>query len=98
MTASGSENEHQLKQDYFCFLYLNSWPRPLELKVIDGLLVPPGKASTLLTDCLITGVSLPRKRDTSKTIPTYKPYWRSWVVIFEELFGCHDILVLVKVP
>ena len=30
-------------------------PRPLEPKEIDGLLVPPGKASSLLTDHLITG-------------------------------------------
>ena len=30
-------------------------PRPLGTKEIDGLFVPPGKASTLLTDHLITG-------------------------------------------
>ena len=29
--------------------------RPLGLGEIDGLLVPPGKASNLLTDHLITG-------------------------------------------
>ena len=33
-------------------------PRPLGPKEIDGLLVPPGKASTLLTDHLITGLPL----------------------------------------
>ena len=32
-----------------------SGPRPLWPKEIDGLLVPPGKAYTLPTDCLITG-------------------------------------------
>ena len=30
-------------------------PRPLEPKEIDGLLMPAGKASMLLTDHLITG-------------------------------------------
>ena len=30
-------------------------PRPLGPKEIDGLLVPPGKACSLLTDHLITG-------------------------------------------
>ena len=30
-------------------------PRPLGPKEIDGLLVPPGKASSLMTDHLITG-------------------------------------------
>ena len=30
-------------------------PSPLGSKEINGLLVPPGKASTLLTDHLITG-------------------------------------------
>ena len=30
-------------------------PRPLVLKEIDGLLVPPGKAYTMLTGYLITG-------------------------------------------
>ena len=33
-------------------------PRPLEPKEIDGLLVPPGKAYTLVTDHLITGYPL----------------------------------------
>ena len=33
----------------------NVGPRPLGPEVIDGLLVPPGKAYTLLTDHLITG-------------------------------------------
>ena len=45
-------------------------PCPLESKEIDGLLVPPGKASTLLTDYLITGycsegLSLPRKSSSN---------------------------------
>ena len=30
-------------------------PRPLGPKEIDGLLLPPGKACSLLTDHLITG-------------------------------------------
>ena len=36
----------------------NMGPRPLEPGEIDGLLVPPGKASKLLTDHLITGKPL----------------------------------------
>ena len=39
----------------------NMGPCPLGPKEIDGLLVPPGKAHTLLTDCLVTGQSLHRK-------------------------------------
>ena len=30
-------------------------PRPLETKEIEGLLVPPDKAYTVMTDTLITG-------------------------------------------
>ena len=59
---------------------------------INRLLVPTGKASTQLTDHLITGwlgLSLPRKSGSSQTIRTYKPYLLSWVVIFEVLPGCH---------
>ena len=37
------------------YMYLLSGPRPLGPKEIDGLLVHPGKAYTLLTDHLITG-------------------------------------------
>ena len=46
-------------------------PRPLGPKEIDGLLVPPGKAYTLLTNHL----SLPRKNGSSQTIHMYiKPF------------------------
>ena len=38
-----------------------------------------------------SGLSLPRKSDSCKT-------WFSWVVIFEALVGCHDILILGKSP
>ena len=37
------------------FMYQLSGPRPMGPKEIDGLLVPPDKAYTLLTDHLITG-------------------------------------------
>ena len=33
---------------------------------------------------------------SSRTIRTYKPFWLCWMVIFEALVGCHDILILVK--
>ena len=53
---------------------------------IDGLLVPPGKASNLLTDHLITGYMLmsepAQEMWFSQTIRTYKPYWLRWVVTF----------------
>ena len=38
------------------------------------------------------------KRGSSQTIYTYKPYWLSWMIVFEALFGCHDVLILVKSP
>ena len=53
---------------------------------IDGLPVPPGKATNLLTNHLITGFPLmsepAQEKWFSQTIHTYKPYWLSWVVIF----------------
>ena len=33
---------------------------------------------------------------SSRTIRTDKPFWLCWMVIFEALVGCHDILILVK--
>ena len=52
----------------------------------DGPLVPPGKASKLLTNHLITGKPLKsepaQEKWFSQTIHTYKPYWFAWVVIF----------------
>ena len=53
---------------------------------IDGLLVPPGKASNLLTEHLITVKPLKsepaQEKWISQTIRKYKPYWFPWVVIF----------------
>ena len=53
---------------------------------IDGLLVPPGKASYLMTDHLITGYTLlsvpAQEKWFSQTIHTYKHYWLSSVIIF----------------
>ena len=51
-------------------------PRPLGPKEIDGLLVSPGKASSLLTDYLITGYPLrselaQEKWFQSQTLHTY---------------------------
>ena len=52
------------------------------LGAIDGLIVPPGKASNLLDDHLITGLPLSNVYGLVKRIHTYKPYWLCWVVIF----------------
>ena len=53
---------------------------------IDEQLLPPGKASNLLTDRLITGEPLmsetTQEKWFSQTIHTCDPYWLSWVVIF----------------
>ena len=38
------------------------------------------------------------KSGSSETIHTYAPFWFSWVVIFEALSGCHDVLILGKSP
>ena len=61
-------------------------PANCGLEEIDGLLVPPGKASNLLIDHLITGYPLmsepAQEMWFSQTIHTYKPYWLSLVVIF----------------
>ena len=50
-------------------------PRPLGPKEIDGLLVPPDKAYTLLTDHLITGDPFcfePAKEKWFKSNHTYR--------------------------
>ena len=53
------------------------------LGAIDGVIVPPGKASNLLNDHLITGLLLMSgSAQEVKRIHTYKPYWLCWVVIF----------------
>ena len=67
-------------------------PRPLGHKEIDS------KASSLLTDDLITSLNLHRKSGSCQTIHTRKHCWFSLVVIFEALFGCHDVLILDKSP
>ena len=38
------------------------------------------------------------KGGSSQTIHTCKPYWLSWLFIFEIHFGCHDNLILGKSP
>ena len=63
------------------------WVPPIGgLGEIDGLLVPPGKASKLLTDHLNTGKPLKseptQEKWFSQTVHTYKSYWFAWVVIF----------------
>ena len=45
-----------------------------------------------------SGLSLFRKSGTSQTIHKYKLLWFIWVVMFEALFGSHDILILGKSP
>ena len=69
-------------------------PCPLEPKEIDGLLVLLGKASLLtghqITGKLVSSEPAPGKVVSSQIIHTYNPYW----LIFEALFGCHDIIIL----
>ena len=66
-------------------------------KEINWLPLPPDKASTVMTDYLLTGLSCLGKVVQVESY-IHKPKWLSWVVIFEALFGCHDILILGKVP
>ena len=67
----------------------------------DGLLVPPRKASKLLTNHLITGKPLKfmpaQEKWFRQTIHTYKPYWFAWVNCKAD-FECHDILLMGKSP
>ena len=49
-------------------------PRPLEPKEIDGLLVSPGKASSLLTDYLITGYPLRSELAQENSFKSNPPY------------------------
>ena len=71
-------------------------------KEIDGLLVSPGKASSLLTDHLITGYPLRSELAQEKwfqdkpSIPISLFGLVGW--IFQALVGCHDILILDKSP
>ena len=41
-------------------------------------------------------LSLPRESGSCQTIHTYKPLKLTWVVIFEELAGCHNIKSPIK--
>ena len=77
------------------------WAPPIGTLKIHGLLVPPGKASFLLTylsDLKVnrSGLSLPKKGGSCQTNHTYKHCSLSWVVIFEALFGCHSVLIWDK--
>ena len=54
-------------------------PRPLGTKKIDGLLVPPGKAYTLLTDHLITGKPLWFEPALEKWLKSNHPYIQAFV-------------------
>ena len=66
-------------------------------KEIDVLRLPPDKAFTVMTDHLLTGLSCLGKV-VQVDAYVHKLMWLSWVAIFEVLFGCHDILILGKVP
>ena len=57
----------------------NQGPHPLGPKEIDGLLVPPDKVFTLLTDHLITVqfLNLPKKSGSSETIKHIIPNQKS---------------------
>ena len=77
----------------------NMGPHPLGPKEIEGLLRL--YATDWRSDYywLTSQVwACPEKVVSSQTIHTYRPLWLIWVVIFEVLFGCHDILILGKSP
>ena len=71
-------------------------------KEIDGLFVSQGKASSLLTDHLITGYPLRSELAQGKwfqvrpSIPISLFGLVEW--IFQALVGCHNILILGKSP
>ena len=67
-------------------------PRPLEPKEIDVLLVPPGRAYTLLTDHLITGKvkllkSEPAQQQWSQIKPSIHigPFGLLWWLFFKHI-------------
>ena len=64
--------KHQLKQKRWTDG--NMGLRPLRPKEIDELLVPTGKASTLLTDHLITGLPLWSQLVQEKWLKANHPY------------------------
>ena len=80
----------------------NEGPRPWGPKEIDGLLVSPGKAFSLMTDHLITGYPLRSELAQEKwfqvkpSIPISLFGLVGW--IFQALVECHDILISVKSP
>ena len=43
-------------------------------------------------------LAFPGKVVTSQTVHTYKHVWLCWMVIFQALVECLDILILVKSP
>ena len=66
------KEKHKTQSNFQIYLIKLLGPRSLGPKEIDWLLVPPGKAYSLLTDHLITGPH--RKSGSSQTIHTYKPF------------------------
>ena len=66
-------------------------PHPLGPKEIFELLVPPGKAYTLLTDHLITGKPLWFEPAEEKC---FKAYLDGYIA----LFGCLDLPIFCKSP
>ena len=65
-------------------------PVPLGPEEIDGLLAPPGKASTLLTDHLIIGLPLWSEPAQEKWFRSNHPYnYKSlivcWLIVFEVM-------------
>ena len=72
--------------------------RPLWPRRNRGVLVSPGKASKLLTDHLITGLSLPRKSGLVKPSIHNALLAKLGGYIYEAHFACHDIVMLGKSP
>ena len=71
------------------------------LGAIDGLIVPPGKASNHLNDHLITGLPLMSGSAQEKWYSQTHPYIYALLAllggyIYEAYFECHVILILGK--
>ena len=76
-------------------------PHQLGPRSNNGLIVPPGKASNLLNDHLITGLPLMSGSAQEKWFSQKHPYIQALLAllggyIYEAYFECHVILILGK--
>ena len=71
-------------------------PRPLGPKEIDGLLVPPGKVSTLLAFHLITGLPLRSEPAQEKRFKSNHLYMISLIGLVGWLYFKHFLDVMMS--